>query len=119
VGKELERLRADGAIGSNLAAEVDLYCSEALQGLLARLGDELRFVMITSEVRLHPESARPAEAVAAAGEGLWILVRASRHSKCIRCWHQRPDVGSHAGHPQLCGRCVANVEGPGETRRFA
>ena len=118
VAKELERLRAEGAIGSNLAAEVDLYCSEPLREVLARLDDELRFVMITSEVRLHPESERPSEAPAA-GEGLWTLVRPSPYPKCVRCWHQRPDVGSHADHPELCGRCVENVDGPGETRRYA
>jgi isoleucyl-tRNA synthetase len=119
IGKELERLRADGAIGSNLAAEVDLYCGPALQQVLSRLGDELRFLTITSEVRLHPERERPPEAVAAAGQDLWILVRPSPHPKCTRCWHHRADVGANAEHPQLCGRCVGNLDGPGETRRYA
>ncbi len=118
VGKELERLRADGAIGSNLAAEVELYCGPEQHADLERLGAELRFVMITSDVHLHPAEPRPETAVAA-GNGLWILVRPSEHAKCVRCWHHRPDVGSNTEHPELCGRCVVNVEGPGETRRFA
>ena len=118
VGKELERLRADGAIGSNLAAEVELYCGPELHADLERLGAELRFVMITSDVHLHPAEPRP-EAAVAAGDGLWILVRPSEHAKCVRCWHHRPDVGGNPEHPELCGRCVENVEGPGETRRFA
>jgi isoleucyl-tRNA synthetase len=51
--------------------------------------------------------------------GLWLHVHASQAPKCVRCWHKRDDVGSDARHPELCGRCVSNIEGPGETRKFA
>src|SRR5256886_17113676 len=65
--------------------------------------------------------ALPISAVAAVNtgrSGVWILAQASSDPKCVRCWHRRPDVGSDARHPQLCARCVSNVEGPGEQRRF-
>ena len=87
----------------------------------AALGDELRFLLITSEAQVHEAASAPAGGVAAfgAGEGgVWITVRPSSDPKCVRCWHRRPDVGSDARHPQLCARCVSNVEGPGEQRRF-
>ncbi|GAB4292528.1 MAG: isoleucine--tRNA ligase [Thiohalomonadaceae bacterium] len=122
VYKELERVRAAGGIGAGLEAEVDLYCGAELHAQLAQLGDELRFVLITSYARLHRETARPDSAVYAkleSGDEMWILVTPSEHQKCVRCWHRREDVGSHAEHPELCGRCVDNVVGRGETRRFA
>jgi isoleucyl-tRNA synthetase len=118
VGKALEGLRVAGDIGSSLDAVVDLYGSpEALQGLRA-LDDELRFVLITSEAHLHRADQRPDGALDL-GDGLWLSARASTHQKCVRCWHRREDVGSHEGHPELCGRCVGNVAGAGETRKYA
>jgi len=93
-----------------------------VRAALAPLGDELRFVLITSEARVHPTEARPADAVPAdpaAETGLWIRVQPSPAPKCVRCWHKRADVGSDAGHPELCARCAVNLDGAGETRRFA
>ena len=123
VNRELEQLRNAGEIGANLQAEVSLYCGREVLDRLARLGDELRFVLITStaEVKLVTDTP-PAEAAHYTlenGDELWVAVAASSHQKCTRCWHYRDDVGSHAEHPELCGRCVDNVTGEGETRRFA
>ncbi len=119
VAKQMEQLRADGAIGSSLDAELDLYCSEDLLAVLTKLEDELRFVLITSYARLHPLAEKPEQAVATDVDGLFVAVTASDHGKCNRCWHHREDVGSNADHPELCGRCVINVDGEGEPRRFA
>jgi len=122
VSRELERLRVAGAIGAPLEAEVDVYVDAAQRARLEGLGDELRFVLITSDARMLDAASRPADAVAAtsvAREGAWIAVRALDHAKCVRCWHRRPDVGADAAHPGLCARCVSNVEGPGESRSFA
>jgi isoleucyl-tRNA synthetase len=121
-GRELEKLRVAGEIGASLDAEIDLYCEDDLYQTLAALGDELRFALITSYARLHRAGERPADAVAATlGDGaeIWIAVKASAHAKCGRCWHRREDVGRDAGHPELCGRCVANIAGEGEVRRHA
>jgi isoleucyl-tRNA synthetase len=120
-GKELEKLRVEGAIGSSLDAEVDLFADEDTVRLLAQLEDELRFVLITSYARVHPEDERSADAVDAGlpDMGLWIRVTSSEYSKCIRCWHHREDVGSHPEHPEICGRCVDNIAGDGETRHYA
>jgi len=123
VNKELERLRNAGEIGANLQAEVSLYCGRELHDRLASLGDELRFVLITSTAELALVTGEPpAEAMHYTlenGDELWVAVAASAHRKCTRCWHYREDVGSHAEHPELCGRCVDNVAGEGETRSFA
>jgi isoleucyl-tRNA synthetase len=122
VARELERLRAEGRIGAPLEAEADVYLDAAQQARIGGLGEELRFVLITSESRILPEAARPVDAVAAesvAATGAWLDVRPLEHAKCARCWHRRPDVGHDAGHPELCGRCVSNLEGPGETRKYA
>ncbi|HSC47274.1 MAG TPA: class I tRNA ligase family protein, partial [Gammaproteobacteria bacterium] len=120
VRKELEKLRVDGSIGSSLDAEVDLYCEPELHQALTGLGDELRFALITSYVRVHDDDKRPKDAIA--GEdvaGLWVRAIPSEHTKCVRCWHHREDVGKDKAHPELCSRCVENVVGSGETRRFA
>ena len=121
VSKELETLRADGKIGSSLGAEVDLYADEETMQLLKAIDDELRFVLITSYARVHAIENRPDDAVDVdiPGVSLAIKVSASAHSKCIRCWHHREDVGTIKDHPEICGRCVENIEGAGEQRRFA
>ena len=92
---------------------------DLLAGELARLGSELRFVLITSAVDIAPLAQAPAEAVDSELAGLKLLVRKTEHSKCGRCWHHLPDVGSHAEHPEICGRCVENIEGAGEVRHYA
>jgi isoleucyl-tRNA synthetase len=119
VNRHLESLRAAGELRGSLDAEVTLYCDAALTADLSRLADELRFVLITSGARLAPLAEAPPESAETEVAGLRIVAQLSQAEKCARCWHRREDVGSHAAHPTLCGRCVSNVEGPGEERRFA
>jgi isoleucyl-tRNA synthetase len=121
ISKELEKLRVAGKIGSSLAAEVDLYADAETQAMLQTVGDELRFLLITSYARVHPLDECPDDVVAADIPGLVFSIRvtASAHAKCVRCWHHREDVGASAEHPELCGRCIENVTGAGEQRRFA
>ncbi|MCL7942048.1 isoleucine--tRNA ligase [Halomonas sp. ATCH28] len=119
VNKCLEDARNAKTIKGSLAADVTLYVDDALQATLAKLGDELRFVMLTSEVTLKP-LAEGEGAEATELEGLKVAVAESANSKCERCWHHREDVGTHPEHPDLCGRCISNLpDGPGETRRYA
>ncbi len=122
VGPKLEALRNDKIIGSSLDAELDLYCDDTLYQHLASLEDELRFVLITSYARVHPLSEKPETAETETlpnGSTFALTVAASQHTKCVRCWHHREDVGKHPHHPELCGRCVENVDGKGEERRYA
>jgi isoleucyl-tRNA synthetase len=121
VTRELEKLRDAGAIGAPLDAAVDVYCAPGELARFSALGEELRFLFITSHARVHearqpPEGAVPAESVGNAG--VWLTVKRSEDPKCVRCWQRRGDVGQHAEHPELCGRCVTNVEGGGEVRRY-
>ena len=109
INKKLETLRVDGEIGSSLDAEVDLYCNDEIKQQLASLGDQLRFVLITSYARIYDVSEKPSEAIESEVPGLYIHVLASEHSKCIRCWHHREDVGSDEVHPELCVRCIENI----------
>ena len=118
IRKQMESMRAEKVIGSSLDAEVDIYCEEAIYQSLAQLGDELRFVFITSYARIHPLDQQPADAVEAIA-GVMIKVSKSEHEKCVRCWHHRDDIGQNNEHPELCGRCVENVAGEGEMREFA
>jgi isoleucyl-tRNA synthetase len=106
VQKVLENQREAGQIGSSLQAEVDVAASGERLALLRTLGDELRFVLITSraDVTSGPGAIRAAP---------------SKHPKCARCWHWRADVGAHPKHPEICGRCVSNLFGSGEPRHFA
>jgi isoleucyl-tRNA synthetase len=121
VTRELERLRDTGAIGAPLDAKVEVYCTSAEYPRYAALGAELRFLLITSEAQVHEVSAPPAQAVAAVNtgaSGVWVLAQPTGAPKCVRCWQRREDVGTHAAHPQLCGRCISNIEGPGEQRKY-
>ena len=119
VGKELEKSRAKGDIGSSLNAEIELYCNAGFFDALSRLSDELRFIFITSNASVMAEQDAPEEAIQTEIDGVKLKVVVSEHEKCVRCWHQRPDVGKTAEHPELCGRCVENVAGDGEHRQYA
>jgi isoleucyl-tRNA synthetase len=121
VARELEALRSAGRIGSSLDAELVLYAAPGLAEKLRRPGDELRFLMLTSDARVAPLDERPPEATALpAFDGeLYVQVVPTGEQKCVRCWHRRPDIGAHPEHPEICGRCAENIAGPGELRRWA
>jgi len=107
--KKIEELRAQGTVGSSLQAELEIRTSDKAYEALSRLGDDLRFVFITSSVKVLEERGSPTS----------ILVNPSSHTKCERCWHYRADVGHDAQHPDLCGRCISNLYGAGEPRTYA
>jgi isoleucyl-tRNA synthetase len=107
VNKDIEALRADGKVGSSLQAEVTLEVNDGDFALLSSLGADARFVFITSAIKLI------------AGSAYKTSVRASSNTKCERCWHYVEDVGADPAHPTICGRCISNLHGAGETRTFA
>jgi isoleucyl-tRNA synthetase len=107
VNKDIETLRADGKVGASLQACVTLLAAPADHALLASLGNDLKFVFITSQLILE------------AGDSLLAKVSVSEDIKCERCWHYAPDVGVNPAHPTLCGRCDSNLHGKGEMRLFA
>ncbi|MCY7315810.1 MAG: isoleucine--tRNA ligase [Rubrivivax sp.] len=107
VNKEIEALRSAGGLGSSLQADVTITAPSAEHALLASLGDDLKFVLITSKAQLRP------------GDALQITVQASSATKCERCWHWRDDVGQDIAHPTICGRCTSNLYGAGEARAVA
>lgn len=117
VNKTIEAKRSAGEVGGSLAAEVTLYCSESVAQKLTLLKDELRFVLICSSVTVVAASETEGEATEV--EGLRVAVAKSSHEKCARCWHHREDVGQNTAHPEICGRCVENIDGEGESREFA
>ena len=116
--KVLEGMRAAGSIGASLQAEVTLHVDAATGARLAEVESELRFFFITSELKIADLADKPADAVRVEGLDAWVVAKPSAATKCVRCWHYREDVGSHADDPELCARCVDNVEGQGETRRW-
>jgi isoleucyl-tRNA synthetase len=110
VTKQLEEVRVAGGIGSSLQADVEIKASSDKYALLSSLGDDLKFIFITSQAKVLKVASEAEEGV---------IVTPSSHQKCERCWHYRADVGVHADHPGLCGRCVSNLFGNGEARKFA
>ena len=107
VNKDIEALRAAGQVGASLQACVTLTVAPEDHALLASLGDDLKFVFITSTIELI------------AGSALQVSAKASSDTKCERCWHYSADVGHDAAHPTLCGRCTSNLFGSGEDRKVA
>ena len=107
VNKDIETLRTESKVGSSLQAEVTLTVAADDHALLSSLGDDLKFVFISSAIDLI------------AGDALFIEARASSGVKCERCWHYRVDIGIDASHPTICGRCISNLYGSGEVRHFA
>ena len=119
VNKALEEQRNAGELGKSLEAEVELYCDSKLADTLSLIGDELRFVLITSQAVVKPMADAPDHAQETELDGLQLSISKTAHDKCERCWHHRSDVGQNQTHPTLCGRCVENIEGQGESREFA
>jgi len=111
VSQSLEHSRTQKEIGSSLAADVEINCDKNTFATLAKLGDELRFVFITSDATLTKNDANV--------YNIAITVTPSSAPKCVRCWHQRAEVGANPEHPELCGRCVENIAGEGEKRLYA
>jgi len=105
VTKAIEEKRAAKELGASLEAELDIQASGTLYDALARLGADLRFVLITSRASVHRADGAPVS----------VTVTPSAHRKCDRCWHYRADVNNDG----LCGRCVSNLNGPGEPRNYA
>jgi isoleucyl-tRNA synthetase len=125
VAGELEKLRVAGNIGGNLDADVEVFAKDEFLGKLQAVGEELRFLLITSKAtvkRVSNAAGPPVGAIKVADiakeGGVWVRVQAATAPKCERCWHHREEVGSNPEHPTICGRCVDNVTGSGETRQF-
>ncbi|HMM24650.1 MAG TPA: class I tRNA ligase family protein, partial [Pseudoxanthomonas mexicana] len=108
VAKVLEPMRANGLIGAALEAEIAVSVNAATAAKWQPLADELRFFFISGDVTVSEVSA----------DEVFVLATPTTKAKCVRCWHHRADVGAHAEHPELCGRCVSNIDGAGETREW-
>ena len=132
VNKNIETARGNKIINANLSADATLYAGGAMYDSLAKLGAELRFVLITSSADLQPVDKAPAKANFAsdnddntindsfeASADLKVVITAAEGTKCVRCWHIRNDIGVDSAHPELCARCVTNVAGLGEVRHYA
>jgi len=118
INKVIEDQRNQGVVKGSLGADIQLYAGAELHQSLAKLGDELRFVTITSKATLLPLN-EGADANESMLDGLKVGLQRSSAEKCVRCWHFIDDVGSHAEHPEICGRCVTNLSDVGETRHYA
>lgn len=119
VNSALEQARKEKVIGSSLEADVTVYVSPALKMNLEKLADELRFVLITSEASVDDIANRCADSQLSEDGTFAVRVQTAKGKKCTRCWHIKEDVGSDLKHPELCTRCIENVDGEGETRRYA
>ena len=120
VSKELENKREKNIIGSSLDADVKILCSDNLYNLLSEYGNELKFIFITSKVILERENNLKDEQIYNInGEKLKVEIENSKNKKCERCWHRCISVGTDKNYKTLCVRCISNVYGSGEIRRYA
>ncbi len=118
VNKEIEQLRNQNKLGAGLEAEITIYAQENWQNILNAVQPELHFILITSKTSVKPLEQAGTTSVSEI-PGVAIAIQASTNSKCIRCWHRTPEVGTHKEHPQLCTRCLNNIAGVAEQRFFA
>ncbi len=118
VNKVIEEMRGSGTLGGSLEAEVTLYLDHKLSALLAVLASELCFILITSKAQIKAIEQKPENAIATDIAGLALIIEKSEHHKCVRCWHRVDDIGTEKDHPDICGRCVSNVDGDGEIRQY-
>ena len=120
VNKVIEQARNDKRVGGSLEASVTLYADDDLIAKLNSLEDELRFVLITSAAQVEPLANAPADAVQSdVLKGLKVALSKADGQKCPRCWHFSTEIGQNAERPDLCPRCITNVAGHGEKRKFA
>jgi len=118
VNEAIEPLRRDKVIRGSLEATVRIQAlNDSRREFLEKWGDELRFILIVSEATVESESLADVDFYETSDYRVWI--EKNSNEKCVRCWHQREDVGQSTGHPELCGRCIENVAGAGEERRLA
>jgi isoleucyl-tRNA synthetase len=107
VNQSIEESRVAGVIKGSLDASIELVLNSDDFNLANKFASEMHFFLIVSECNILQ------------GESLKISVSKSSAEKCVRCWHRNKSVGSSKKHPELCNRCVENLDGPGEDRRFA
>jgi isoleucyl-tRNA synthetase len=119
VNKAIEASRANGEVGSSLEVEIELYADHTIYSILETLADELRFILITSKATLNYLEDAPDTAVATDDELIKIIINKSPHKKCERCWHRIEGTNSNAEYPDICLRCVDNITGNNEVRKFA
>lgn len=124
VNKAYEIARTDKVINANLSANVTVYAPDTTMASLNRLGDELKFVFISSQASVKPFAEKPSDVTYTdeatdSNNQVAVVVKPATGEKCIRCWHIREDIGINPAHPEICGRCVENVEGQGEVRHYA
>ncbi|HEY6529443.1 MAG TPA: isoleucine--tRNA ligase [Cellvibrionaceae bacterium] len=119
VNRAIESVRSSDAIGKSLEAEIIIYANTELAEQLGALEEELRFILMTSKVTWQPFEQAPATAIQAQNLALKLSIVKTSAPKCVRCWHHCDDIGSHAAHPEICGRCYTNVNLDGEVRAYA
>lgn len=124
VNKAYEIARTDKVINANLSANVTVYAPDTTMASLNRLGDELKFVLISSQANVAALTNQPSDVTYTdeatdSNNQVAVVVKPATGEKCIRCWHIREDIGINPAHPEICGRCVENVEGQGEVRHYA
>ena len=124
VNKAYEIARTDKVINANLSANVTVYAPDTTMASLNRLGDELKFVLISSQANVAALTNQPSDVTYSdeatdSNNQVAVVVKPATGEKCIRCWHIREDIGINPAHPEICGRCVENVEGQGEVRHYA
>ncbi len=118
VSKVLEPMRSNGELGAALQAEVKVYANEVDFSAYPNLEQELRFLFITSELTILPLASADTKAVSVDASPFKVLAKVSSHQKCVRCWHYVTSVGQDSHDPELCERCISNVNGAGEVRRY-
>ena len=106
VNQSIEEMRNENKLKGSLDSVVNIFANSEDIKILEKLGNELHFLLISSEASIE------------INESFKINVNSSKNTKCTRCWHRHSSVGGNKEHPELCNRCIENIDNDGEQRKF-
>jgi isoleucyl-tRNA synthetase len=109
IAKAVEQARKEKIIGHSLDARITIAAPQKLRELIATHIEDMRSLLIVSQLQLADEKDIAAPFRSAEIEGLVVGVEKARGGKCERCWIYEESVGADTNHPTVCARCLPNL----------
>jgi len=109
ISKAIEQARKEKTIGHSLDALVKLAPPENMRSFLCDHLEDLRALLIVSQLRLVEEKSISNSYISEEVKGMTVGVEKAPGVKCERCWIYAESVGVNKEHPAVCERCLNNL----------